>query len=271
MTKYLISRLLIVGLVKFFSGWAFNVKSQLLQFFITSYIQENLLLILGWIISGIVIALGIISLNVIFTLFRYSDQISIEDIFNLIRKKGIIVLIKEFFQGFPQTFSNNFNYEIARECYPNLIFFFLLLYFPLMNGNPIIHNYYGVYKEYSVEGFGRYDESTSYLENKYFIIPKSEEEEINSAINALGTTSDDNNWDFIVKKRGYIFMQAGLLDGYRDDYSGYRGFRDYFECIIFSFIEKMINAVMYFLLPFVIFISIYQYRKSKPKVIKVGK
>lgn len=270
MSSYLITRLLIVVLVKFFIGWAFNAKSQLIQFFITSYIQENLLLILGWILSGLVIALGIICLNVILTVIRYADKLSIEEIFNYIKKTGLVLLVKEFFQGFPHTFSNNFNHEINRERYPNLIFFFLLLYFPFMNGNPLINNYYGVYKEFSVEELGRYDVSTSYLENKYFIIPKTEKEEIQSTMNDLEATSDDGNWDFIVKKRGYIFLQAGLLDGYRDDYSGYRGFSDYIECIIFSLIEKMINAMMYFLIPFVLLISIYHYKISKPKINTIG-
>lgn len=258
MAKYLISRLLLVFLCKFYYNWAFNTKSQLIQFFDLS--DGFGLTVLSVLLTIIVIALGVFKINLLFSLLHLSEEISFEELVKKINDKGFIKSFKYYTKYFFEIISANFNEETKLEKYPILFLVFVFIFLPFSKGNPILNNYYGIYKEYEIEGQGRYGERTDYIENQNYIVHKSNTNEINGRMNNLEENYDEDEPYFEVKKRGYLFVQAGLIDGYRTYYKEYDGLLSYIECLFFSALEKLINTIMYFFIPFVIFISIYHYK-----------
>jgi hypothetical protein len=155
--------------------------------------------------------------------------------------------------------------ETKVEKYPNLFLIFGFIFLSFSKGNPILNNYYGIYKEYEIDYQGRYGERTDYIENQHYIVHKSNESEIKGRINSLEENYDEDELYFEVKKRGYLFVQAGLIDGYRTYYNEYEGFFYYIECLLFSVLEKLINSIMYFFIPFVTCILIYHYKFEDQK------
>lgn len=258
MAKYLTSRLILVFLCKFFYNWAFNTKSQLTQFFDMS--DGFILTILSGILTILVLALGVFTINLMFFLFHLTDEVTIDDIFDKIKSKGLLNSLKRFVNNFFEILGNNFNKEIELERYPNLFLTFVFFFLPFSKGNPILNNYYGIYKEYEIPDQGRYGERTDYIENQNYIVHKSNTSEISGRMNSLEENYDEDEPYYEVKKRGYLFIQAGIIDGYRTYYREYEGFLSYIQCILFSAVEKFINTIMYFFIPFITFIGIYHYK-----------
>lgn len=263
MAKYLISRLLLVFLCKYFYNWAFNTKSQLVQFF---DISEGFgLTVLSYALTILVLVLGVYLINMLFSMIHLTDEISFVEIVGKIRDKGFVNSLKIFTANFFEILNNNFNAETQIEKYPNLFLVFVFIFLPFSKGNPILNNYYGIYKEYEIENQGRYGEQTDYIVNQNYIVHKSNESEIRDRMNSLEENGDEDEPYFEVKKRGYLFVQAGLIDGYRTYYKEYSGFFSYIECLIFSALEKLINTIMYFFIPFIICISMYHYKFENKK------
>lgn len=263
MAKYLTSRLLLVFLCKFFYNWAFNTKSQLIQFF---DINEGFgLTALSYILMILVLILGVFILNLLFSILHITEEISIDEFIKNISKKGFLKSVKYFIKNFWSLLSENFEIETRLEKYPNLFLVFVFIFFPFSKGNPILNNYYGIYKEYEIEDQGRYGERTDYIENQNYIVHKSNSSEIRGRMSSLEENYDEDEPYFEVKKRGYLFVQAGLIDGYRTYYKEYEGFLSYIECLFFSALEKLINTIMYFFTPFVICILIYHYKFDDKK------
>lgn len=258
MAKYLISRLLLVFLCKFFYNWAFNTNAQLVQFFDIS--EGFVLSALSSILTVLVLAFGVFIINLLFSLLHITDNISFAEFVEKIRDKGIVNSFKFYISNFFKILSANFDEETKIEKYPNLFLVFVFVFLPFSKGNPILNNYYGIYKEYEIEDQGRYGERTDYIENQNYIVHKSNKSEIDGRMNSLEENDDEDEPYFEVKKRGYLFIQAGLIDGYKTYHKEYEGFFSYLECLLFSALEKLINTIMYFFIPFITFILIYHYK-----------
>ncbi len=256
MAKYLLSRLLLVFFCKFFCSWAFNVKSQLVQFF--DFKEGFGLTSLSYFSMFSIIALGIFTINLLFTIIHISEGISIDEFIKKIRNKGFLKSAKYFINDFWSLLSHNFQIEATLDKYPNLFIVFALFFLPFLKGNPILNNYYGIYAEYqNVDMDGK---QTNNIEKQNYIVHKSKSDEISVRMTHLEEKNNEDEPYFEVKKRGYLFIQAGLIDGYRTYYKGYKGFVSYTECLFFSVLEKLINTIMYFLIPFLICIALYHYK-----------
>lgn len=264
MTKYLISRFLIVFLVNYFIDWAFNINAQFIQFFDTDLTDNFFLEFLSWLLAVLILGLGIIAANVIFTLRSITEHISFLELIEKIKHKGIKESATLFFENFVELFSVNFRNELHLERYPNLFLGVALVFIFFVNGNPVLNNYYGIYKEYEIEGQGRTGGGVAFVENKSYIVPKRDKRTISDSFNFLESYSRDEHY-YKVKKRGYLFMQAGLIDGFKTRDRDYEGLVAYIECLFFSMMEKSINTFLYFLLPFFLAISFYQYNKKETK------
>lgn len=263
MIRYLISRLLIVFLIKFFGSWAINIQPQLSQFFDLSIgFIFNVSIILT---TFLVLGLGLLVINLLFSIFHLTEVNSLNEIIEKIGNKGFLNILKSYAINFRSKLSENFEIERKLEKYPNLFIILVLFFLLFSKGNPILNNYYGIYKEYEIENQGRYGESTDYIEDQYFIVHKSEINEINSRVRKIEENAEEDEPYFNVKKRGYLFVQAGIIDGYKTDYKEYKGSLSYIECLLFSAIEKLINSIMYFLTPFILCISIYHYNLLREK------
>ena len=256
MAKYLISRLLIVFLVKFFYSWGIHAKAQLIQFF--DFHEGFMLSLLSYLIMFIIFCLGLFVINLSFSILHLTDRISFNEIIEKIKQKGFLKSIKTYLQNFWSELRENFEIETRIEKYPTLFIIFVLVFLPFSKGNPILKNYYGIYTEYEIPEQGRYGERSDYVEEQNIIIHKSKINEIKSIMKFLEEDIDDSY--VTVKKRGYLFIQAGLIDGYGTYYEEYEGFFAYLECVLFSAVEKLINTIMYFFIPFILCVIIYHYK-----------
>jgi hypothetical protein len=243
MANYLLSRLFLVFLCKFFIGWAINTKHQLIQFF--DFKNGNFLDLLSYIFSIVIILLGILLVGILIILYvSVKDNIlNYSNTFN-IKLKSIFRLI----------FSFN-----LKERYPNLFIWLTIIYIFYSNGNPIINNYFGIYKEYE-------SDELYISEQPYYIFKKgAESDQIRDLENNYNEEIDSY---YEVKKRGYLFIQAGIIDGYKTYQKGYKGFNSYMSSLLYYAFEKLINTIIYFMIPFIICMSIYHYRlKRKGQII----
>lgn len=269
MLKYLFSRVLLVFLIKFFFSWGLNISSQFEQFFDISLKYHWYLETLSGILTLIVFVIGIIFLNLSFLFLRLTNFYSFIEILEIIKEIGFVNSIKIFFLDFFVIFSKNFNYEVATEKYPSLFLVIAFIVLSYSKGNPLLNNYYGIYKEYEIEGMDRNgNETTDYEEKNYYIIEKDKLNDITKRMKYLENNVEDEEEDnyFEVKKRGYLFFQSALIDGYVSYNRNYNGLGSYFECLLFNGFEKFINVILYFLSPFLIFITIYHYNNKEKKV-----
>jgi len=215
----------------FFGNWAYNVPYQLEHFFgISSLDDKYLLYFLSMALIPIVICIGIIIANATYTVLHYKDEILNEKIAN----KGLSICFNPFSKQFWLLVKTNYRIEADKESektFLRLIILFFLVPTVLIKGNPILKNYYG----------------TEFEDIKYDIVPK---EDVKELIRSTIRDVFENEKGVAVKTRGYLFIQAGLFDGY---YSfGYEGFAAYLNCIPFAILEKLIWSIMYFLIPFII-------------------
>lgn len=270
MLKYLFSRVLLIFIIKFFCSWGLNISSQFEQFFNISLKYHWYLETLSSFLTLIVFAVGIIFLNLSFLFLRLTNIYSFNEIVEIIKQIGFLNSIKIFFMNFFGLLNKNFNYEWAKERYPNLFLIIAFIVLSYSKGNPLLNNYYGIYKEYEIEGMDRNgNETTDYEEKSYYIIEKDNLNEINTKMKSLANNNEedeDEGNSFEVKKRGYLFFQSALIDGYVSYNRDYNGLGSYFECLLFNGLEKFINVILFFLTPFLIFITIYHYNNIEQKV-----
>ena len=151
-------------------------------------------------------------------------------------------------RNFGEFLYDNLSHEFQSDRYGQLFIFTALFFLPFVNGNFIVNSYYCVYKEYE------FDEGN--VERQCFIIPKKNDSELRRVMNNLEENAEEDEPYFEIKKRGYLFVEAGVIDCYKDYRSNYSGLVCYIECLLFSAFEKLISTLMYFLIPFVIFILI---------------
>lgn len=137
-----------------------------------------------------------------------------------------------------------FNIERKKEKYTILFLILLAISIWFIKGNPIINNYYGLYKSFKVET----RDGNSEQEYDKIIVSK---DFVKETINKIESDCEDYE-DCDVRKRGYVFVDAGVFDGFvslENDVSFFRGFA-------FALLERLIHTLMYFLLPFLIGIFI---------------
>ncbi len=137
-----------------------------------------------------------------------------------------------------------FNIERRKEKYTILFFILLAISIWFIKGNPIVNNYYGLYKSFKVET----RDGNSEQEYDKIIVSKDFAKE---TINKIESDCEDYE-DCDVRKRGYVFVDAGVFDGFvslDNDVS-------FFRCFAFALLERLIHTLMYFLLPFLIGILI---------------
>jgi hypothetical protein len=257
MGKYLTSRVLIVFFVKFTYNWVVNTKSHLIQFF--DFSDGYILEIVSYLLMFLFIVLSIFIINISFSILHLTETLSFEQIVTKIKHNGIGKSVKSYVENFWSELSENFEKEVKLERYPNLFIVYILTFQLYPKGNPILNNYYGIYKEYEIER----DEYTAYVEHPNYIIHKSKVSEIKGRMRSLYDEFDEDEPYYEVRKRGYLFLQTGLIDGYKSYYKEYKGFLSYIECLLFSIFEKLINTIMYFLIPFILSIMIYHYKFEK--------
>ena len=250
MSKYLFSRVCIVFLCKFFFNWVLNIEFHLTTFFDLS--EGTGLTILMYVCGILILALGLFVTNFIFTIFNLADYLSLNEIVEEVKGRGLLQSFIYFLRNFGEFLNENLSDEFQSDRYGQLFLFMALFFLPFVNGNFIVNTYYGVYKEYE------YDEGN--VERQCFIIPKKNDTELRRVMNNLEENADEDESYFEIKKRGYLFVEAGVIDGYKDYRSNYSGLACYLECLLFSALEKLISTFMYFLVPFVIFILIYHYK-----------
>lgn len=267
MYRYLLSRLLIVFFINFFLCWAINIKSQLINFF--DFSSGFVLDALSYLLMFLIFVIGVFTVNIIFSVLHLSQEMSFNDLIQKIRNRGFLKSLQFYLRSFFTFLSENFETEFKLEKYPAIFLILCLIFLFFLKGNPILNNYYGIYTKYEYVNQGKYDEQTNFKEKQNYIIHKSKKNEIESRIGRLEKNIEDSDCTFEIKKRGYLFIQAGLIDGYETYYSEYKGFFSYLECLLFSVIEKIINVIMYFFIPFVIGIFLYHYKfDNKIKVKK---
>ncbi|GHT65003.1 hypothetical protein AGMMS50239_23810 [Bacteroidia bacterium] len=140
--------------------------------------------------------------------------------------------------------------EKKKEKNASALFVLLVISLWLIKGNPLINNYYGVYKTYEVETrAGSVNEEYSKI-----IVQKNI---VKQTINSIENNCED--WeDCDVNKRGYIFLEAGMFDGFYNDAD-----KKYFSALKFSFLEILIHTAMYFAVPFLTVIIIKNRIKYK--------
>jgi hypothetical protein len=152
--------------------------------------------------------------------------------------------------GFAAVFMRFFADLVKIDKYSTLFFVLLAVSIWFIKGNPIVNNYYGIYKSYEIELGG------DVIQEEYdkIIVPKSiAERTINEIENNCEEECD-------VNKRGYVFIDAGVFNGF----SRLDSDVSFFKCLRFALLERLIHTLMYFLLPFIIGILIIEkYEKKK--------
>jgi len=259
MSKYLFSRILIVFFLNFFSGWAFGLDKQFMQFFQTNLTDNFFSKILSWILILVIIAFGLFVFNISFTFLRLTDKYTYAQFIYKARGQGLMKSANNFVRNFYSFFIANVKNEISKERYPYGFLCFVFVFLSFMHGNPIFNNYYGIYKSFEFEESVRGIENTKFVTNNEFIIDKKNKKKIAAKIHKLEAEYEDGDPYYEVKTRGYLFIQAGLIDGFKAYSKEYKGIQSYLVCLFYFAVEKLIMVMLYFLLPFIISISIFHF------------
>ena len=261
MFKYLLSRFVIVLFIKFFYSWAMNFQTQCYYFFNWSSTSFSILdYILDWLwlfFMFAIILIGIFLMNLIYTIKNHVSRFGWQGYFRIVKQAGAERIINNFLGFFWRNVRKNYRIEVEKEKYPNLIILLVLFILPLIKGNPILNNYHGVYLEYSnPEGGGGFDKTT-------FIYPKNELQKINQQVENM---EQDVDADSEVNTSGYIFLQAGLMEGFKPIKQSHKGFVAYWNSLGYLLLEKFIITIMYFLIPMLLFITgemIWQWKEKR--------
>lgn len=212
-------------------------------------------------IGIIVIIIAVIIINVIYTFIRISELKGFNHTVKSLDKNHLLY----FRDNFISISNDNFNYECDREKFVSLFLVTGLIFLYFVKGNPIINNYYGIYEVIETSGVSRSNPGgdSEYSDEPYIIIPSSNKKLVKNFMHEISKIkNEDKQIEF--GKRGYIFIQAGFIDGFEPIYydGDYKGFISYLSSIFYYLFEKFILTIMYFLIPFIISIGIfYKYRR----------
>lgn len=256
MIKYIISRVLLLSVVSFFLGWASKIlfSEQLYYFFDIEFWG-----IFKLFFAVIILIIGIIIFNFIFTLLYWKEYITNKYIFDEYDKKKRIKIFGELvFDIKFSIFIFVIDYEKNREKFLTVVYILVIFYiYPIIfNGIPFIHNYSATYGTYSSDGVGG-----NIINNKIplVVVPNNQLLEAKDEMaEEVPEYIDD------IESKGYIFFQAALIDGYKS-YSYGNGFIEYLKCLPYSAVEKIIRVLMLFLLPYIICAIVIEKINSKKK------
>lgn len=240
MTKYFISRVLLLLIGSIFIGWAFSAwkSEQLYNFFNIDFWS-----IFKTFVASLILIIGSIILNFSFTLL-YWNEILLDNFIvetDEVKHVRFDIILKFSIDYKFSIIQFAFKYEKHREKYPILfcVLAFLFTYPIFFKGTPFINNYCAIYETIEVEG--RNSEPLR-REIPSIVVPKNE---VND-----------------VKNKGYVFFQAALIDGFKS-YHDNDGIVSYIACLPFYALEKLIRVLMLFLLPFIIGIIVIERLNGK--------
>jgi len=244
LTKYFISRVLLLFIASFFIGWAFNAwqSEQLHNFFDIDFWS-----IFKMFVASIILVIGAIVLNLTFTLLYWKeyllDNFIVEN--DEVKNKRSAIFYKLVFDYRFSIILFAFKYEKQREKYPVLlcVLAFLFTYPIFFKGIPFVNNYCAIYG--TVEGEGRNGVPLT-KEIPGIVVPKNE---VKQNENEMWEEMSDYVED--IDNKGYVFLQAALIDGFKS-YRYNDGLVSYIGCLPYYALEKLIRVLMLFLFPFVI-------------------
>jgi hypothetical protein len=268
LTKYIISRCLLVFFTLSTYEWISNIDKQVINFFNAyegSFGYYLLVIILG-IVAFSICALLIIS---VFSLLHASYKIGFENVLKKLNLKSIpkSIAISPFL--FNQIFNDEVKIEneYKKNTIPFIAIALILVLF--IGGSPLVNNYRAVYLNYEV--YSDNNGNTSYKEKQTYVFDKDDTKLINSKINNLDNINYIEEWaedvydsdlDYYGTSRGYLFEQTALIEGFESYKKNTSGFFNYISCLIYFIIEKFIVTLIYFLVPFMVWIGISMYRNK---------
>lgn len=244
MTKYFISRVLLLFIASFFIGWALNTEAseQLYNFFGIDFWS-----IFKTLLSIIILIIGAIVLNLTYTLLYWKEYLLDNFIVEKdeVKNKRFALFRLLVFNYRFSIIQFAFNYEKKREKYLGLlcVLTFLFIYPIFFKGIPFVNNYCAIYG--TVEGEDNNGISVTH-EIPYIVVPKNRAKQVE---NEIWLKMPDYVED--VKKKGYVFLQAALIDGFKSHWYD-EGFVAYIGCLPYYALEKLIRVLMLFFFPFVI-------------------
>ena len=247
-------------IASYFFNWAFTLKQQL-AFFFNYHSKDTGYSIIHWLLFFSILALGLLVINFVFAIATLTEKIGTKLFFKKVKDKGIFKSLKYFIKHCGQLGENNIRAEIEREKFPKLFIGIILLYFPLIEGSPLINNSYGVYKTYEIDDLGRYGEQTKTISFDRILFNSNERSQIQSKINEFEHESTEENY-FDVHTKGFIFKYAAYFEGFLPSQMIYFN-GHYIECLAISFLEKLIITIIYFLIPFILIAYISDYVTKK--------
>lgn len=127
-------------------------------------------------------------------------------------------------------------------------FFLLLPFFTfwLLNSN-FIYNYVAIYSSIDSEGL----KSTPVVkEYPNEIFPKADIFKIEQRVEEL---ESDEEFEDEVSKRGFLFLETGLINGFKSNNSQTHGLIDYLCCLGWALIEYMFVSILYLFTPILIY------------------
>jgi hypothetical protein len=267
LTKYIFSRFLFVFFISSSYEWISNLDKQVDNFFRTyqgSFLHYVLIILIG------ILAISFLTLLFIriFTLLHASYTSGLENVFRKlsIRKIPKFIVLTPFF--ILPLLENEVDIEREHKKYtfPFMAFGLILIFF--INGSPFINNYSAVYLNYEVPSG---DGNASYKEQKTYVFGKDNTELIEKKISEVASKEylednlyeiEDYNLDYYGTTRNYLFEQTAEIEGFESYNKSYKGVLDYVSCLIYFFIEKLIITIIFFLLPFLVWIGISFYKNK---------
>jgi hypothetical protein len=256
MVKFILSRTLLLSILSFFLGWA-----------IKSYDSEQLFIFFGvhlWdifhaVIFVLILLFGALVLNFTFTILYWREYSNAQFLTN--REKRVInrfQLFDRLVLDFKFTIIGfAFGFERQREKYPESLFLGVLLFFNVLyfQGSPFINNYCAIYGEFEFEGM----HDLPVTRELSGIVVRNDK--VKAAEDKLLESMPDYVDDVGHKK--YIYMEAALIDGYLGKLN-HNGLFPYLKCLSYYALEKGIDVLIYFLLPYftvILFLEL-RYRKD---------
>lgn len=210
-------------------------------------------------LSIIILLIGLISLNVFFTIIHSPEK----NLFYYLKRKLNKKVIEKYLKGLLEVTSNNFKKETKKPELDHVFLWVLLAFYALsifVKGNPYFYNYVGLFRQFDVEvSYGRGADGNANVEETVCIYQKNQKSKIEDKINYLEEKFPDSE----IRKSKYLFIQAGIIDGYKTGAFSYTGIGSYLECLLLSLMEKLISLFFVFLIPFIIILYVTRFIEIK--------
>jgi hypothetical protein len=201
--------------------------------------------------------MGLTVINVVFTVIHIFEEYGCKEAIMIIRKDGVMDFSWICSGNFFSILSDNIGDEVKQEKHPYMVVIFYIIFLYFTSGVPFFFNYYGIYGEYTVEDMGGRNRSHVFSDKKpYYLLSKNHD--IKTVVRNLKNTYADDEPEYTIKKNRYLFFKAGLFDGFESDLPEYKGLIAYISCLFYAFVEKLIHAILSFLIPFIACIYLFK-------------